>query len=171
MTINELGSLGEFIGSIGIVVTLIYLAIEIRQNTRSMDEGRKLALVDAMLRRNDVIERSAMQSALSETILEIRTRAISEGVHSLSDVERARLRSYEVARVVRIEGQYYQWKHGLIDEDDLYELFGKVVENNWRLWQELGVAHGRREFRQAVDEIANKLDLRAGKPGAREAPQ
>ncbi len=33
MNIMELGALGEFVGSIGVIVTLIYLAIQIRQNT------------------------------------------------------------------------------------------------------------------------------------------
>ena len=35
MTIFELGALGEFLGSIAVVFTLIYLALQIRQNTRS----------------------------------------------------------------------------------------------------------------------------------------
>ena len=43
MSIIELGALGEFLGSIGVVATLIYLAIQIRQNTHSLGEGRKLA--------------------------------------------------------------------------------------------------------------------------------
>jgi hypothetical protein len=34
MTIAELGSIGEFIGSIVVLITLIYLAIQVRQNTR-----------------------------------------------------------------------------------------------------------------------------------------
>ena len=44
VSIFELGALGEFVGAIAVVVTLIYLAIQIRQNTRTMDEGRRLAL-------------------------------------------------------------------------------------------------------------------------------
>jgi hypothetical protein len=34
MTIADLGSVGEFIGSIVVLITLIYLAIQVRQNTR-----------------------------------------------------------------------------------------------------------------------------------------
>ena len=34
MTIAELGSVGEFIGSIVVLITLVYLAIQVRQNTR-----------------------------------------------------------------------------------------------------------------------------------------
>ncbi len=47
MSIIELGALGEFLGSIGVIATLIYLAIQIRQNTHSLDEGRKLAMTQA----------------------------------------------------------------------------------------------------------------------------
>ena len=44
MTIIELGALGEFLGSIAVLATLVYLAMQIRQNTRTMDESKKLAL-------------------------------------------------------------------------------------------------------------------------------
>ena len=33
MTLADLGNLGEFIGSIAVVVTLVYLIIQVRQNT------------------------------------------------------------------------------------------------------------------------------------------
>ena len=34
MTIMELGALGEFVGAFAVVATLIYLAVQIRQNTQ-----------------------------------------------------------------------------------------------------------------------------------------
>lgn len=36
MTLQDLGSIGEFLGAVGIIVTLVYLAIQIRQNTRAV---------------------------------------------------------------------------------------------------------------------------------------
>jgi hypothetical protein len=36
MSIQDLGSVGEFVGAIAVVVSLLYLAVQIRQNTRSM---------------------------------------------------------------------------------------------------------------------------------------
>ena len=35
MTIDKLGSLGEFIGSIIVLISLVYLALEIRSNTET----------------------------------------------------------------------------------------------------------------------------------------
>jgi hypothetical protein len=36
MDLEALGNLGDFLGGIGVVITLLYLAIQIRQNTRQM---------------------------------------------------------------------------------------------------------------------------------------
>ncbi|MDX1406234.1 MAG: hypothetical protein R3192_16975 [Woeseiaceae bacterium] len=42
MTLQELGNLGEFIGAIGVVVTLVFLAIQIRHNTQAIrDESSR----------------------------------------------------------------------------------------------------------------------------------
>ena len=35
-TLQDLGSLGEFVGAIGVVVSLVYLAQQMRQNTTSV---------------------------------------------------------------------------------------------------------------------------------------
>ena len=40
MTIMELGALGELLGSIAVLLTLIYLSAQIRQNRRSIDESK-----------------------------------------------------------------------------------------------------------------------------------
>lgn len=38
-TIQDLGAAGEFIGAIGVVVTLVYLAYQIRQNTQQLEQS------------------------------------------------------------------------------------------------------------------------------------
>ena len=39
MTLEDLGNLGEFIGAIAVVASLVYLAIQIRQNTARIREN------------------------------------------------------------------------------------------------------------------------------------
>ena len=39
-----LGNYGEFVGAVAVVGTLVYLAAQIRQNTRAMEEGQRMAL-------------------------------------------------------------------------------------------------------------------------------
>ncbi len=51
MTIFELGALGEFVGAFAVVFTLIYLALQIRQNTKAV---RASAIDVSISRANDV---------------------------------------------------------------------------------------------------------------------
>lgn len=52
MTISELGSVGEFIGSIVLIVTLAYLAIQVRQNTAQQKREETISIQRGQ---NDVI--------------------------------------------------------------------------------------------------------------------
>ena len=36
MTLQDLGNMGEFVGAIAVIATLIYLTVQIRQNSRSI---------------------------------------------------------------------------------------------------------------------------------------
>jgi len=45
--LEALGNIGDFIGDIAVVVTLIYLAVQIRQNTRQLGESAKLSRIQA----------------------------------------------------------------------------------------------------------------------------
>ncbi len=40
--LEDLGNLGDFVGGIGVAVTLIYLAIQIRSNTQQVEENSRL---------------------------------------------------------------------------------------------------------------------------------
>ncbi len=50
VTIQDLGSLGEIIGAVATVATLLYLAVQIRQNTASNRQAAARASVDTLNR-------------------------------------------------------------------------------------------------------------------------
>ena len=54
MTIGELGALGEFIGSIVVMVTLLYLAVQVRQNTA---QQKREETVEIQRGQNDVVSK------------------------------------------------------------------------------------------------------------------
>ena len=58
MTIQDLGSIGEFVAAIATLATLVYLALQIRQNTRSVRASTHHAFV---------ISGNAISFALAET--------------------------------------------------------------------------------------------------------
>ena len=39
MSLDELASLGEFIGGIGVLATLVFVAVQLRQNTRAIQRS------------------------------------------------------------------------------------------------------------------------------------
>jgi hypothetical protein len=148
-----LGNYGEFVGAIAVVVTLAYLAVQIRQNTKSMDETRKLALVDSYVRRNESIERSMMHTTASEELSELLVRYDHEGLDSLTPVERYRVATWERARQLRVESQFFQYQHGFLDEEYYEHQFKGVVVLAAPRWKELEVGHGRPSFQAAIEDI------------------
>src|SRR5258705_10479846 len=68
MTIEQLGALGELVSAIAVVVTLWYLAVQIRQNTHAMEEGRRLALAQTYQVRADALQDMLVRAADSEFI-------------------------------------------------------------------------------------------------------
>jgi hypothetical protein len=48
MDLNELGAIGELIGGVGVIVTFLYLAIQIRQNTQQLKFTSSTALWEGL---------------------------------------------------------------------------------------------------------------------------
>ena len=44
MTLQDLGNIGEFVGAIGVVASLIYLALQIRQNSYQINQNTNSVL-------------------------------------------------------------------------------------------------------------------------------
>jgi hypothetical protein len=69
MTIQDLGSIGELVGGIAVVVSLIYLGIQIRHNTRGLEQNADLMRLsfEESIRREAIEFRStiAQQASLS----------------------------------------------------------------------------------------------------------
>jgi hypothetical protein len=47
VTLEDLGNIGEFFGAVGVIVSLVYLAIQVRQNTTSVQASTYQALVNS----------------------------------------------------------------------------------------------------------------------------
>ena len=48
MTFEAFGNVGDFIGGIGVVITLAYLALQIRQNSNSVKAASAQAVLGAL---------------------------------------------------------------------------------------------------------------------------
>lgn len=90
-TIQDLGAVGEFVGAIGVVITLIYLAYQIRQNTIQLEQNALTAKAAAVNASNIALRDT--RKAIFETadLAEI-FRLGNENPEELGDVQRLRYR-------------------------------------------------------------------------------
>jgi hypothetical protein len=55
MSLEDLGNIGEFVAAVAVVVSLIYLAVQIRQNTKTMRTSTYQAVLDYSSRFNELV--------------------------------------------------------------------------------------------------------------------
>ena len=107
ITLQDLGNLGEVLGAIGVIVSLLYLALQIRQNTRSV--------------------RASTYQAFSESFRDFRNLLVGDerlgtiwirGLRSrpdLSAAERAQFDALLMNFLRGVEVSFYQQANGLLD--------------------------------------------------------
>ena len=94
--IHALGSLGEFVGAIAVVLTLVYLAIQVRHGSAllaasnaAMEENTRLARAAAMDRHNDAVSRWRGRLIENEEVALLWQKAVRGD--DLDDLTRIRL--------------------------------------------------------------------------------
>ena len=113
MSITELGALGEFVGSFGVIATLFYLAIQIRSNTRTT---RAEASYNALHSWAQLNETYAIQAEDFHDLI-LRASSPNAKEEDFTDVEWHRVAQAFRAVMQKLEGQYYLYKYGLMEPD------------------------------------------------------
>ena len=106
--LDALGNIGDFLGGIGVVVTLIYLAVQIRQNTdqlRSDAKQRELSSLDEMNRALLAWQSEVVDSA---EVADLWRRGIA-GQEQLRGDDRLRF-EYHGASIIQIwQGNFFRY--------------------------------------------------------------
>jgi hypothetical protein len=160
MTIMELGALGEFLGSIAVLVTLVYLSVQIRQNTHAMDESKRLALAQTYQMRSDALQMMLVRAADSEHIGPIITKLTNIGypedvrsLEKLSIEERGRFRQWQIAQQTHWDNMFFQYQQGYIDDEYYRDSFRERVRRLAPTWRALNLTGARRTFVNEIEDI------------------
>ncbi len=108
MTLQDLGNLGEFIGAIAVVITLVYLAAQIRQNTRALHSSSYSQAAEQLWLVNLAI---AQDGDLARIIAEFNAGK------PLPLEDSVRLESALNPLFFGMENLYRQYERGLLDSD------------------------------------------------------
>lgn len=151
MTISELGSVGELVGALATVATLLYLAIQIRANTLVT---KRQALKDTI---DDVIGWAAHVSATPENLnCWIRGQ---EGFDNLSTEDKLRFTALCMEIFGAIEATFEAGKSGGVKSETVGSVTGMIVQlsrNNgvWEWWSAEGQNLFAHDFSTEVGRIA-----------------
>lgn len=121
MSIMELGALGEFLGSIGVIITLVYLAIQVRHSKEAMDANTKSIKAQISQARTDNISANMRAVVHSDHLprigaLESSAADKREWFDNLSAEDRYRWRMWVVSQLNDVRNQFYQYQQGFLDE-------------------------------------------------------
>ncbi len=103
LTIQDLGALGELLGSVAVLATLVYLALQMRQNTTAITAQLDSARIIAALNQNLT---AATSSELQEALNGDRVEPLT--------IEQARLNHYWVAVFFQLQWNWIQFRRGLL---------------------------------------------------------
>lgn len=116
MNLEDLGNIGDFLGGIGVIFTVIYLALQIRQNTKSVEENTRTAKAQMRFQiTTDSIE-SIRSVRTSEPLIRTFVKATSGEALDSTDELMIDLYAREIFRSA--EGNFYQYRAGTIDEEE-----------------------------------------------------
>jgi hypothetical protein len=111
LTINDLGSIGELLGSIAVFVSLIYLAMQVKSGTEASRTSTYQSVVSDFSALN--------QSIASTPELSLLFVRAQENFESLSPDEKARASQLFFMAFRNFENMYYQQRKGYL-EDELW---------------------------------------------------
>lgn len=147
MTIQELGSLGEFVAAIATLVTLAYLAIQVRHNTRALRSATVREVADGMTQISQAI---STHPELASLIVKA-----SEGLENLSSEERVRYHFLMLMAFRRFETLFVQSILGTIDEKITAgferSMLSIVASGGGAEWWSTGKSAFNQEFVEFVD--------------------
>jgi len=109
VTLNELGSLGEFISGLAVVVTLIYLALQIRHNTRAVRSSMHQDMVGSTAR---IAESVSDNADLGRIVLKA-----DEDYDNLTKGEFIRFEAYAERVFGNFESVFYSYRNSMIEQD------------------------------------------------------
>ncbi len=103
LTIQDLGALGELLGSVAVLATLVYLALQTRQNTAAIGAQLDAARITSVTELN----------LAAATSTELQEALNGDRVEPLT-IEQSRLDHFWTARFFQIQWNFIQLQRGLL---------------------------------------------------------
>ncbi|MDT8370091.1 MAG: hypothetical protein RQ745_12865 [Longimicrobiales bacterium] len=164
--LEALGNLGEFIGAIGVVVSLIYLAQQLSSNSKAVRASSFNSMVQNSLR---LLE----QLFLDREFADFLDRAQKTPLDDLDPADRIRWDAFMMAVFRHYGNLVYQYRVGALDEQ-MWEAYREDLKRaveipSWRAWFDRNRDVLSKSLRVEIDTLTTELtyerERRADDPG------
>ncbi|HKK94386.1 MAG TPA: hypothetical protein VJ925_13210 [Longimicrobiales bacterium] len=160
--LQALGNLGEFIGAMGVVISLIYLAQQLSSNSRAVRASSFNSMVQNSLR---LLEQLYLDSEFADFMARTENRPYEE----LSPAEKIRWDAFMLAVYRHYGNLVYQHRVNALDEQmwEAYraDLKEAVSTASWRAWFDRNRAVVSTALQDEVDCILTELETEASARG------
>ena len=160
MTLNDLANLGQIIGALAVVISLIYVAYQIRQNTNAVRSATAQTVHEHFSNWYNLVAADAELARIAANGL--------RDYASLSEQERVRFVATFMSFISYSQNAFLKWREGLLKpalwlgwEQVMMNLFG--APGGKAFWKERGYLFGE-EFRRYIE---NDLMKRTPHPDAK----
>lgn len=143
MNWDALGAIAEILGAIGVILTIAYLAVQVRQNSRQVASS----LTESI--RNGINETTRIMASNPET-----ARVFRIGVQDPKSLSDSELYQFDALLTLTFYGQQQAFVNGQIDSYALEWILQLPGARYW--WTEYSHLLSR-EFREYVNNILEKL--------------
>lgn len=152
-TIQALGSLGEFVGALAVVISLIYLAQQMSQNTTSVRAASFNSMVQNSIR---LLEHAFRDSEFADFLH--RAEMDPDG---LSPSEKVRWNAYMTAVYRHFGNLVYQYRVGALDTQ-MWESYERTLREHlrtpsWGAWFQANRSVFSDALQQHVDQVLAEL--------------
>lgn len=155
--LEQLSYLAEIVSGIAVVISLIYVGIQIKQNTNAVRSSTLQNITEAQINVHSLL---AAHGDLADIVFNA-----AKGTGSETGMERFRFTSWMHTVVRSLENAYYQYQQGTLDKrnlDALCRQYGPILHAgfNKAYWQERGFMYSD-DFRRFIDEELLAIELPA----------
>ena len=147
MTLNDLANIGQVIGAIAVVISLIYVALQIRQNTNAVRSATAQTVHEHFAKWYHLV-------AADDELAQIVAKGLRDYT-SLSEKEKVRLVATFMAFLSYSQNAFLKWREGLL-APALWRGWELVIMNlvcapgGTAFWKERAYMFGD-EFRQYIE--------------------
>ena len=156
MNWDALGTIAEAVGALAVLISIVYLAVQIRTNTRAIKASASFQVTHSWADFNKTM------LGVPDEMIELCIKAYNPAtqVADLTDVEYWRMSAMHRTIFQSLEGQYYQFRYGFLEtgvwENRLRVARGILELPVFREWwkQEVQISTYSEEFVKAITEAA-----------------